>query len=452
MQLVKKQEQTSDVISHIVEPVEVDTDSGKYSRIGWLLVLLGFGGFVLWALLAPLDKGVPMSGTVAAQSNRQAVQHLTGGTVQQLLVREGDHVKEGQVVARMNPVTAKSAVQLTEVQYLTALANVARLAAERDGVKTIKFPAEIEQRRNEPAIADLISSQNGLLLSRQNALQSQVGGVDESIAGLKMQIQGLQESRDSKKEQMTLLKEQLDGMRDLAKEGYVARNRLLELERTYAQLSGAVSEDIGNIGRSQRQVLELTLRKTQATQDYQKEVRTHMNDMQREADAQRARLTAEQFQLSNVDVRAPVAGTVVGLAVFTNGGVIPSGFKLMDIVPEGDPLIVEGQLPVNLVDKVHPGLKVELIFSAFNANKTPHIPGEVVIVGADRQVDQHTNMPYYIVRVKVTPQGHKMMAEHKMDARAGMPVELFVKTGERTMMNYLFRPIIDRMPAAMGGE
>ncbi|WP_137175633.1 HlyD family type I secretion periplasmic adaptor subunit [Massilia sp. HP4] len=452
MQLVKKQEQTSDVISHIVEPVEVDTDSGKFSRIGWLLVLLGFGGFVLWALFAPIDKGVPMSGTVAAQSNRQAVQHLVGGTVQQLLVRDGDQVKEGQVVARMNPITAESAVQLTEVQYLSALANVARLAAERDGAKTIKFPAEIEQRRSEPAVADLISSQNGLLLSRQNALQSQLSGVDESIAGLKMQIQGLQESRDSKKEQMTLLKEQLDGMRDLAKEGYVARNRLLELERTYAQLSGAVSEDIGNIGRSQRQVLELTLRKSQTTQDYQKEVRTHMNDMQREADAQRARLTAEKFQLSNVDVRAPVAGTVVGLAVFTNGGVIPSGFKLMDIVPEGDPLVVEGQLPVNLVDKVHPGLKVELIFSAFNANKTPHIEGEVVLVAADRQVEERTGMPYYVVKVKVTPKGQKMLAEHKMDARPGMPVELFVKTGERTMMNYLFRPILDRMPAAMGGD
>lgn len=452
MQLVKKQEQTSDVISHIVEPVEVDTDSGRFSRIGWLLVLFGFGGFVLWAFLAPIDKGVPMSGTVAAQSNRQAVQHLTGGTVQQLLVRDGDQVKEGQVVARMNPVTAKSAVELIEVQYLSALANVARLTAERDGAKTIKFPAEIEQRRGEPAVAELINMQNGLLLSRQNALQSQLSGIDENIAGLKMQIQGLQESRDSKKEQMSLLKEQLDGMRDLAKEGYVARNRLLELERTYAQLSGAVSEDIGTIGRSQRQVLELTLRKAQAAQDYQKEVRTHMNEMQREADAQRARLSAEQFQLSNVDVRAPVAGTVVGLAVFTNGGVIPAGFKLMDIVPEGDPLVVEGQLPVNLVDKVHPGLKVELIFSAFNANKTPHIEGEVVLVAADRQVDERTGMPYYVVKVKVTPKGHQMLAEHKMDARPGMPVELFVKTGERTMMNYLFRPILDRMPAALGGD
>jgi protease secretion system membrane fusion protein len=452
MQLVKKQDQTAEVISHVVEPVEVDTDSGKYSRMGWLLVLLGFGGFVLWALFAPLDKGVPMSGTVAAQSNRQAVQHLTGGTIQQLLVRDGDQVKANQVVARMNPITAQSAVELTEVQYLSALANLARLTAERDGLKTIDFPEEIKQKRNDPRVADLMSLQTSLLMSRQNSLQSQLSSLDENIAGLKMQVQGLQEARESKKEQVALLKEQLGGMRELAKDGYVARNRLLELERTFAQLNGQISEDIGNIGRAQRQVLELNLRKTQVTQDYQKEVRTHMSDMQREADAQKARLTAQQFELSNVEVRAPVAGTVVGLAVFTNGGVIPSGFKLMDIVPSGDPLIVEGQLPVNLVDKVHPGLKVELIFSAFNTHKTPHIEGEVVVVGADRQVEERTGMPYYVVKVKVTPEGHKMMAENKMDTRAGMPVELFVKTGERTMMNYIFRPIIDRMPAALGGD
>lgn len=452
MQLVKKQDQTAEVISHVVEPVEVDTDSRKYSRMGWLLVLLGFGGFVLWALFAPLDKGVPMSGTVAAQSNRQAVQHLGGGTVQQLLVREGDQVKAGQVVARMNAVTAQSAVEMTEGQYLSAVANVARLTAERDGLKKIAFPQELEHKRNDPRIADLMSMQTGLLMSRQNAVQSQLASLDENIAGLKMQVQGLQEARESKREQVALLKEQLGGMRELAKDGYVARNRLLELERTFAQLNGQISEDIGNIGRAQRQVLELSLRKTQVTQDYQKEVRTQMNEMVREADAQKARLTAQQFELSNVEVRAPVAGTVVGMAVFTNGGVIPSGFKLMDIVPSGDPLIVEGHLPVNLVDKVHPGLKVELIFSAFNTHKTPHIEGEVTLVGADRQVEERTGMPYYVVKVKVTPEGHKMMAQNKMDTRAGMPVELFVKTGERTMMNYIFRPIIDRMPAALGGD
>jgi len=143
---------------------------------------------------------------------------------------------------------------------------------------------------------------------------------------------------------------------------------------------------------------------------------------------------------------------VVDLAVFTNGGVVPPGFKMMDIVPSGDALIVEGELPVNLVDKVQPGLPVELIFSAFNANKTPHIEGAVVRVSADRLVNEKTNNPYYKVRVRVTEEGAKKIATHKLDIIPGMPVDLFVKTGERTMMSYLIKPIIDRAHSALGEE
>ncbi|RYF01949.1 MAG: HlyD family type I secretion periplasmic adaptor subunit [Oxalobacteraceae bacterium] len=431
---------------------QLNTDARAYARIGWLIVLLGVGGFLLWALLAPLDKGVPMGGTVAKESNRQAVQHQAGGTIAQILVRDGDVVKAGQVLVRMNPVVAQSAVDMTDSQYLTALAVQARLEAEQAGARSIKFPDALEQRQSDARVAGIMGLQRGLLASRQASLQNELAGVDESIAGLKMQVQGLQASRDSKKEQVAILKEQLAGMRDLATEGYVARNRLLDLERTYAQLGGAISEDIGNIGRAQRQVAELTLRKAQRLQDYQKEVRTQLTDVQRDADAQGARLQAQQFELSNVEVKAPAAGTVVGLAVFTPGGVVPAGFRMMDIVPSGDPLVVEGQLPVNLVDRVHPGLKTELIFSAFNANRTPHIDGVVEQVAADRTVDERTGTAFYKVRVKVTPQGARMVAEHRMDIRPGMPVELFVKTGERTMMNYLLKPVLDRARSALSEE
>lgn len=441
-----------DVVAHDVTPLEINTDARPYARMGWLIVLLGVGGFLLWALLAPLDKGVPMGGTVAKESNRQAVQHQAGGTIAQILVRDGDVVKAGQVLVRMNPIVARSAVEMTDSQYLTALAVQARLQAEQAGAKTIKFPAALEGRAGDTRVAEMMSLQRALLASRQASLQNELGGVDESIAGLKMQIQGLQESRESKKEQVNILKEQLSGMRDLAKEGYIARNRLLDLERTYAQLNGSISEDIGNIGRSQRQVTELTLRKAQRVQDYQKEVRTQLTDVQKEAEAQQARLQAQQFELSNVEVKSPADGTVVGLAVFTPGGVVPAGFKMMDIVPSDDPLVVEGQLPVNLVDRVHPGLPTELIFSAFNSNRTPHIDGVVEQVAADRTVDERTGNAFYKVRVKVTPKGAKMVAEHKLDIRPGMPVELFVKTGERTMMNYLLKPVLDRAKSALTEE
>ncbi|MFK3740081.1 HlyD family type I secretion periplasmic adaptor subunit [Massilia sp. TN1-12] len=450
MKLLKND--VAQVISHDVTPLEVNTDARSFSRIGWLIVLIGFGGFLLWALFAPLDKGVPLSGTVAKESNRKAIQHMTGGTVKEILVKDGDVVKEGQVLVRMNGILAKSAYETSEAQYLTARATQARLTAERDGLKTIKFPADLEQRRNDPRIMDMMSLQTQLLSSRQMSLQNELGSVDENIAGLKEQIRGLEESRDSKKTQMGFLKEQLDGMRDLAKEGYVARNRLLDLERTYAQLSGAVSEDIGNIARARRQVLELNLRKSQRVQDYQKEVRTQLSDTEREAEAMGARMEGQKFEVDNVEVKSPVAGTVTSLAVFTQGGVVQPGFKMMEIVPTDDPLVVEGNLAVNLIDRVHPGLKTELIFSAFNANKTPHIPGEVEQVAADRSIDERTGAPYYKVRVRVTPEGQKLLAQHKLDVRPGMPVELFVKTGERTLMNYLLKPVFDRAKSSLSEE
>lgn len=453
MKLIEnKNMQTSDVVSHDVTPVEVNTDARAYSRLGWIIVLLGVGGFLLWALLAPLDKGVPLNGFVAKESNRKAVQHLSGGTVQQILVKDGDVVKAGQVLVRMNPVIAQSAYDMTDGQYLTSRATEARLIAERDGKATITFPPVLMARKSEPRVAELMTLQSQLLASREGSLRNELGSVDETIAGLKIQIKGLQDSKAAKLEQVALLKEQLGGMRDLAKEGYVARNRLLDLERTYAQLNGAISEDIGNIGRSQAQVLELTLRKAQRTQDYQKEVRTMLSDTQKEAEALGARLDAQRFELNNVEVKAPVDGTVMNLAVFTNGGVVGPGARMMDIVPSDDPLIVEGQLAVNLVDKVHAGLPVELMFSAFNSNRTPHIAGEVEQVAADRTVDEKTGAPYYKVRVKVTKQGQKMIAEHHLNIIPGMPVEVFVKAGERTMMNYLLKPLFDRAKSSMSED
>jgi protease secretion system membrane fusion protein len=430
----------------------VDTDARAYTRLGWLIVLAGVLGFLVWAAVAPLDKGVPMSGTVAAESNRKAVQHQAGGTVQQILVKDGDVVKAGQVLVRMNAVAAQAGVDVTRAQYFTARATEARLLAERDGQPAIRFSRELDDAAGDARVAEAMTLQRQLLASRRAALQSELAGIDESIAGLNIQIRSLQASRDSKKAQAGYLKEQLEGMRDLAKEGYVARNRLLELERTDAQLQGALAEDVGNIGRSQRQVLELNLRKMQRVQDYQKDVRTQLADVQKDADTQAARMRAQDFDLANVEVRAPVGGTIVNLAVFTNGGVVAPGFRMMDIVPEGDPLIAEGQLPVNLVDKVRAGLPTELIFSAFNANRTPRIPGVVDTVSADRSVDERTGAAFYRVRVKVSPKGAKMIAQHRMDIRPGMPVELFVKTGERTMMSYLLKPVFDRAHSSLSED
>jgi protease secretion system membrane fusion protein len=442
----------ADVISHEVTPVKVDTDPRKYSRFGWLVIVVGFGGFLLWATTAPLDRGVPMSGTVVAEGNRKSVQHLTGGTVQDILVKDGDTVRQGQVVVRLNNVLASSNVESTRAQFIAAWTTIARLQAEGSGAKTIAFPAALEPFKDDPQVSAAMALQNQLLSSRRISLDSELNAIDENVAGLRMQIKGLEEARASKREQATFLKEQLGGMRDLAKDGYIARNRLLDVERTYAQLSGEMSEDIGNIGRAQRQVMELNLRKVQRVQDFQKEVRSQLVDVQREAEGQGARLQAQTYDLKNAEVRAPADGVVVGSSIFTRGGIVGPGAKMMDIVPSGSALIAEGELPVNMVDKVHVGLPVELIFSAFNTNRTPHIQGEVTQVSADRAINEHTGVPYYKVKARVTPEGARIIAEKKMEIQAGMPVEVFVKTGERSMMSYLLKPVIDRAQTSMSED
>lgn len=449
MKLLKSKDAT-EVVAHDVSHIEVETDSSRHARLGWLIVLLGVGGFLLWASFAPLDKGVPVSGTVTVSSNRKAIQHQTGGTIEDILVKEGDVVKAGQPLVRMNDVQAKAAAEMTRVQYFTARAAEARLIAERDGKQTIAFPPELESEKTDPRVANNISLQQQLFTSRQSSLRSELGGVDESIAGLKDQVRGLQEALESQKQQQQILKEQLVGMRDLAKDGYVARNRLLDLERTLAQINGGISENIGNIGRSQRQIAELTLRRAQRQQDYQKEVRTQLSEVQKEAEALQNRLKSLDFDLANAVVKAPVDGTVVAMNVFTRGGVVSPGFRMMDLVPNDDPLIVEGQVPVHLIDKVHQNLKVELIFPAFNQNKTPHIPGVVTQVSADRMIEERTGQPYYKMKAMVTPEGKKLLKDNQI--RAGMPVEVFVKTGERSMMSYLLKPIFDRATTSLTEE
>lgn len=450
--MLTKHSAPTEVIAHDVTPLEVNTDARVYSRFGWLIVLLGVGGFLLWASLAPLDKGVPMSGTVAKEGNRKTIQHLTGGTIQEILVKDGDIVKKGQVLVRMNNIQVSSQAETTRAQYITARLTEARLLAERDGAKSLTFPSSLEQFKNDPRVIAGFSLQNQLFSSRRLSLENEMGAVDENIAGLKAQISGLDESRESKKQQQAILTEQLGNMRELAKDGYVARARLLDLERTYAQINGQISEDIGNIGRSRRQVAELTLRRSQRLQDFQKEVRSSLSDTQREAEALSSRIAGQDYELANAEVKAPVDGTVVGLAVFTPGGVVGSGTKMMELVPADDELIVEGQLAVNLIDRVHVGLPVELMFSAFNVNKTPHIPGVITQVSADRSIEERSGMPYYKVRARVSPEGAKLIAQKKLAIQSGMPVEMFVKTGERTLMSYLLKPVFDRAKSALSED
>ena len=425
-------------------------DDTRYARLGWLLMLGGFLGFLGWAALAPLDKGVAVSGKVMVSGHRKVVQHPSGGIVERIDVRDGDKVAAGQVLIRLKETPLLGQAQSLRSQFYGSLASEARLNAERDGVASVSFPTELTALASEREVASNLALQRQLFDSRRQALLLDQQGIDESIAGAEAQLRGVRDSQASKVLQRTALTEQLLGLRELAREGYIPRNRLLDSERVYAQVLGSISEDYGRIGQLQRQVLEMRLKIRQLAEEYQKEVRTQLADTRVRTEDLRNRLASAEFELANSQLRAPVAGIVVGLDVFTEGGVIKPGQALMEIVPQGEPLLVEARVPVELADKVHAGLPVELMFSAFSQSTTPRVAGEVTLVSADRQVDERTDEPYYTLRAQVSDAGMAQLAG--LQIRPGMPVEAFVRTGERSMLNYLFKPLLDRTHMALVEE
>ncbi|PWC18322.1 hemolysin D [Brenneria roseae subsp. roseae] len=424
------------------------TDAGRYLKRGILLVLLGFCGMLLWAGLAPLDKGVAVSGRVIVADNRKSVQPVSGGRIATLAVRDGERVQAGQPLAMLDQTPAQAQRDNLSTQLLEAQASEARLKAERDNQETIIFPdtpapyAHISQQ--------IRASQQQLFISRRAALQQELAAMQAAMMGAKAQSTGAQALLNSNQTQYHIINEQLQGLRPLAQEGYIARNRLLDVERQAAQLAGAIAQERNNIVQIQQQIIELEQKIRQRQNEYQKEVRTQLADIQLSIQDITHRLKSAEYELQNTQIRAPVSGTIVGLALHTEGGVVSAGQMLMEIVPDGQPLLIDAQLPIELVDRIAEGLPVELLFSAFNQATTPRISGVVTLIGADQLIDQQTGIPYYALRIRVDEQGKQQLAG--LDVRPGMPVEAFVKTGERSMLNYLFKPLFDRLHIALSEE
>lgn len=425
-------------------------DERRHARFGHWLVLLGFGGFLAWAALAPLDKGVPVSGSVVVAGSRQAVQHPAGGVIERILARDGEQVAAGQVLVQVDATLAGAQHRSLQAQYVSARASEARLIAERDGLERIEFSEEVQASAGEPWVATALELQRQLLASRRQALRMELDALAESLAGAEARLGGLRQAMHYQQEQRDTLREQLAGLRELARDGYIPRNRLLEQERLYAQLNGAIAEGFGDIGQLQRQVLESRLRSSQREEEYRKEVGQQLAEVRLNAEDLGNRLRSAEFELANTLVRAPASGIVVGLSVFTEGGVIAPGQQLMEIVPTDAPLLVDARAPVELVDRLRAGLEVELMFVAFNQSNTPRVGGEVTLVSADRLLDEQSGSPYYQVRIRVSEEGMRQLAG--LDIRPGMPVEAFVRTGERSLLNYLFKPLLDRTHMALAEE
>ncbi|GKV88121.1 metalloprotease secretion protein [Pectobacterium carotovorum subsp. carotovorum] len=425
-------------------------DEKRAVRLGWLLVLAGFGGFLLWALFAPLDKGVMVNGSVVISGNRKVVQHNQGGIVDKIQVKDGDRVEAGQILLTLNEVDARSASEGLDGQYLQLVAREGRLLAEQQRLGDMVMTPRLQPLAEKPEMRVITALQRDLLHSRQQSLKLEAEGIRSSIAGMEASLSAQRQVMSSKQKQRETLEQQLQGLRSLAAENYVPRNKMLENERLLAQLNGDIAQLAGDINRTRRDIEQQTLLIAQRQQEYDKEVNSELADVRALLSDVGSKKEKADFNLANIQMRAPVSGTVVGLKVFTEGGVIAPGQTLLEIVPDDQPLFVDARLPVELVDKVWPGLPVELQFVAFNQSTTPRVAGTVELLSADRLLDERDGSPYYSLRVQVDEAGKRAL--EGLEVKPGMPVQGFVRTGERSFVNYLFKPLMDRLHLALTEE
>jgi protease secretion system membrane fusion protein len=437
----------SDITTVDARPVP---ETGRAARVAFWTLVFGFGGFLLWASLAPLDEGVPSPGAVSIDTKRKAVQHLSGGIVKEVLVREGEQVKEGQVLLRLDDATVRASYEAVRQRYLGLRVMEARLIAENTDRSSIEFHSDVLAAIADPLIKQQMQTQVQLFGSRRAAQRAELAAIEESVQGQHAQLQAFMTMLESRKTQLTLLREELGNTRGLVAEGYAPRNRQLELERMVAETSASVAELVGNQQRAERSIAELRQRAALKRHEYKKEVETQLSEVRREGLTDVDKLKAVTNDLGRMEIRSPTSGQVVGLAFQTPGGVIPPAQKIMDIVPADDVLLLEARVAPHMIDRVHAGQAVDVRFSAFAHSPQLVVAGNVTSVSHDVLVDPQSNASYFLARVAVTPAGLKTLGTRQL--QPGMPAEIIFMTGERSMLTYMLHPLTKRMAAAMKEE
>ena len=427
------------------------SDTRAVARTGLLVLAAGFGGFLLWAGLAPLDEGVPTQGMVTLDTKRKTVQHLSGGIVKEVLVQEGQQVKEGDPMLRLDGAVAKANYEAVRQRYLGFRAMQSRLFAEQAGSDLIDFHPDVKAAMNDPLITQQVTTQQQLIQARRAALAADLQGLEESMQGLKEQLGSYQNILVQRRSQLALLTEELTNTRSMVKEGYAPRNRQLELERMVAESNASIADLTGNSLRISRQVAELTQRSVARKQEYRKEIESQLADVTREAQSDAEKFVAVTADLNRMEIKAPANGQVVGLTVQTVGAVLQPGQKLLDLVPDNQTLLLEAHIPPHLIDKVKTGLEADIRFNSFAHSPQLVVEGKVVSISGDLLSDpQMPQYAYYLARVQVTPAGMKTLGSRQM--QPGMPVEIVIKTGERSLLTYLIHPLTKRMAASMKEE
>jgi len=411
--------------------------------LGMIIVVILAGGLGGWASTAEISGALIAQGSIVVDSNIKKVQHPTGGVVGELRVRDGDRVKAGDILIRLDETVTRANLAIV-VNGLTELyARKARLEAERDGADTVAVPKELAGRLDVPEVADALASERKLFELRRKARLGQKDQLQQRIKQLREQIIGLTAQQDAKSKEMELIEQELTGVRDLWQKNLVQINRLTSLEREKARLQGERGQLIAAAAEAQGKIIETQLQIIQVDQELSSDVAKELREIDSKIGEYVERKVTAEDQLKRTDIRAPQDGIVFQSTANTVGGVITAGDPIMLIVPETDTLQVEVKVDPKDIDQVKFGQAVVLRFSAFNQRTTPELNGTVVRIAADTTNDQRTGQPYYLVRISMTADEMRRLGAVKLTP--GMPVEAFIQTGERTMLSYLVKPLHDQL-------
>jgi protease secretion system membrane fusion protein len=378
------------------------------------------------------------------------VQHLAGGIVQAVLVREGQTVQAGDLLLRLDDAPASANREAVRQRYLALRAHESRLRAEQAGASRITWHADLAAADASAEAQGHQRAQQDLFSARRQALAAELQAIEESLQAQRGLLDTAQRVAASRQQQLQLVRDELQHLRTLVAEGYAPRNRQLELERQEAEALALISELQGQQARARSAMAELAQRAAQRKSEERRDSSQQLAEVLRDVQAEAERLRAVQADLGRTELRAPVSGQVVGLAVQTPGTVVEPARTLMSIVPADEALVIDTQVPPHFIDRVQPGQAVDARFQSFAHTPQLVVAARVQSVSADRLVDPATQQAYYLARVVVTAEGRQLLGERRL--QPGMPAEVVFKTGERTLLTYWLAPLTKRLASAMKEE
>jgi epimerase transport system membrane fusion protein len=415
-------------------------DDRPIRRLGYLIVIMVFVFFGGWSLLAPLGSAALAPGSVTVEGYRKTVQHLEGGIVKGIYVRDGDTVSKGQVLIELEDTSSRAQLETLRGQLFSALAREARLIAERDGKATVVYPASLVNAADPRAQEDM-RVQNQSFAVRHRSRAGEIGILKEQRGQLLAKIEGIKAQRTSRSNLSNSLNKELVDFRAMLEEGYVEKQKVNELERRLAESEGDLGDFVANIATAQTQISEIELKILQIDKEFQREVIEELSKVQAELSELNEKTQWLQDTVTRTIIKAPEAGMVLGLTVHTLGAVIPPGGHLMDIIPQQEELVVEAQVSPIDIDRVHIGQSCEIRFSAFKSAKTPKVEGRLTTLSADRLTDEQNKVSYFLARVEVDKTGLEDLRKRGLILLPGMPAEVLINTGDRTFFEYLMQPL-----------